>query len=55
MNIENEIGHLIGTPESETLEYKAVLPPSKNIAQLICSFANSKEVISYLVFRITMK
>lgn len=42
MNIENEIGHLIGTPESETLEYKAVLPPSKNIAQLICSFANSE-------------
>ncbi|WP_028668836.1 AlbA family DNA-binding domain-containing protein [Runella zeae] len=42
MNIENEIGHLIGIPESETLEYKAVLPPSKNIAQLICSFANSE-------------
>lgn len=42
MDIENEINHLIGTPESETLEYKAVLPPSKNIAQLICSFANSE-------------
>lgn len=41
MNIEEEVSQLIGTPESETLEYKAVLPPSKNIAQLICSFANS--------------
>ncbi len=42
MEIEKEIKNLIGTPESEILEYKAVLPPSKNIAQLICSFANSE-------------
>ena len=42
MNIQIEIEHLIGTPESNTLEYKAVLPPSKNVAQLICSFANSE-------------
>lgn len=42
MDIEKEINLLIGSPESETLEYKAVLPPSKNIAQLICSFANSE-------------
>lgn len=42
MDIENEIKQLIGKPESSMLEYKAVLPPSKNIAQLICSFANSE-------------
>lgn len=42
MDITNEIIELVGKPESETLEYKAVLPPSKNIAQLICSFANSE-------------
>ncbi|ABG60189.1 AlbA family DNA-binding domain-containing protein [Cytophaga hutchinsonii] len=42
MDIEREIIPLIGTSESEILEYQAVLPPSKNIAQLICSFANSE-------------
>lgn len=36
-----DITKIIGEPESQTLEYQAVLPPSKNIAQLICSFANS--------------
>ena len=36
-----DISQLIGQEESEMLEYKAVLPPSRNIAQLICSFANS--------------
>lgn len=41
MNIENEIKHLIGQPESSTLEYKAVLPPSRNIAKMISSFANT--------------
>lgn len=39
MNIE--ITDIIGQPESQNLEYKAVLPPSKNIAQLICAFANT--------------
>lgn len=33
---------LLGKPESENLEYKAVLPPSRNIAQIICGFANSQ-------------
>jgi hypothetical protein len=42
MDIENEIIQIIGQPESSTLEYKAVLPPSKNIAQLISSFANNE-------------
>ncbi|HBY61238.1 MAG TPA: ATP-binding protein [Solibacterales bacterium] len=32
----------IGQPESELLEYKAVLPPAATIAQLICAFANTK-------------
>jgi len=41
MDISNEISLIIGQPESSTLEYKAVLPPSRNIAQLICSFANA--------------
>jgi hypothetical protein len=40
MNID--IDKIIGQPESQTLEYKVVLPPSKNIAQLISSFANSE-------------
>ena len=41
MDITNEVIKIIGQPESSTLEYKAVLPPSKNIAQLISSFANT--------------
>ena len=32
---------LIGQPESETLEYKAVLPPSRTLAKLIAAFANT--------------
>src|SRR5688572_24338399 len=41
MDIEKEVIQLIGQPESAALEYKAVLPPSKNIAQLISAFANT--------------
>jgi hypothetical protein len=41
MVTEAEISNLIGQPESQQLEYKAVLPPSRTIAQLICAFANS--------------
>lgn len=41
MDITNEVVQIIGQAESSTLEYKAVLPPSKNIAQLISSFANA--------------
>lgn len=36
------IQSVIGQPEGQTLEYKSVLPPSKNIAQLICSFSNAE-------------
>lgn len=42
MDIANEIIEVIGKPEGVNLEYKAVLPPSKSIAQLICAFANSE-------------
>jgi len=41
MDITNEVTQIIGQVESSTLEYKAVLPPSRNIAQLISSFANT--------------
>ena len=41
MDITNEVIKLIGEPESSNLEYKSVLPPSRNIAQLISSFANA--------------
>lgn len=42
MDIAQGILDRIGQPESELLEYKAVLPPAATIAQLISSFANSQ-------------
>lgn len=33
---------IIGSPESDKLEYKAVLPPARSLAQLIAAFANSE-------------
>ncbi|WP_461633268.1 AlbA family DNA-binding domain-containing protein [Labilibaculum euxinus] len=47
--MENIIS-LIGQPESEVLEYKAVLPPARSIAQIIASFANTNG--GYLVLGI---
>jgi len=41
MDITEEISKIIGRPGSLTLEYKAVLPPSRNVAQLISSFTNA--------------
>lgn len=41
MDITAEIKQLIGNKENGQLEYKAVLPPSRGIAQLISAFANS--------------
>lgn len=41
MDITNEVVEIIGQAENSKLEYKAVLPPSRNIAQLISSFANT--------------
>jgi hypothetical protein len=42
MDIINEVSTLIGQREGVKLEYKAVLPPSRMLAQLICAFANSE-------------
>lgn len=42
MGIAQDILDHIGKPESEQLEYKAVLPPAATVAQLIGSFANTK-------------
>lgn len=41
MDIASEIDRIFEQEKSERVEYKAVLPPSKNIAQLISSFANT--------------
>lgn len=42
MSIANEMNQLIGIKESSTLEYKAVLPPSRSMAQMISAFANTE-------------
>ena len=42
MTLQEEVSKIIGQPKSLTLEYKAVLPPSKSIAQILCSFANAE-------------
>lgn len=42
IDITSEVDEIIGKSEGLQLEYKAVLPPSRNIAQLICAFANTK-------------
>src|SRR5882724_3116086 len=42
MDIAQSTLDRIGQPESELLEYKAVLPPAATIAQLVCAFANTK-------------
>ena len=41
MDIAQDTLDRIGQPESEQLEYKAVLPPAATVAQLISSFANT--------------
>jgi hypothetical protein len=41
MNISTDILGIIGSPENERLEYKAVLPPARSLAQMIAAFANS--------------
>ncbi len=40
-NIKN-LTKIIGSPENEQLEYKAVLPPARSLAQMIAAFANSQ-------------
>lgn len=41
MNISADLSRIIGKPENESLEYKAVLPPARSLAQMIAAFANS--------------
>lgn len=53
MDITNEIASLIGQPESATLEYKPVLPPSKTIAKIISAFANTSG--GYIILGVTNK
>lgn len=40
--MHDNIAQLIGRPENEQLEYKAVLPPARSLAQMIAAFANTK-------------
>lgn len=42
MDVTNNLYELIGLPESSNLEYKSVLPPSRTIAMLISSMANTE-------------
>lgn len=41
MELQQLVASVILQEESETLEYKAVLPPSKSIAQILSAFANT--------------
>lgn len=42
MNFSEKVIELIGKPENNELEYKAVLPPARTIGRIISAFANSK-------------
>lgn len=42
MNFSEKVIKLIGKPENDELEYKAVLPPARTIARIMSAFANSK-------------
>lgn len=41
MNISANLSSILGNSENEQLEYKAVLPPARSLAQMIAAFANS--------------
>lgn len=41
MNISTDLSSILGGSENERLEYKAVLPPARSLAQMIAAFANS--------------
>jgi hypothetical protein len=53
VDVTNEVEQLIGQVQSATLEYKAVLPPSRSMAQIISSFANTEG--GYLILGISDK
>ena len=42
MNMQQDIASLLAQPESDTLEFKAVLPPSRSMGQMLCAFANGR-------------
>lgn len=42
MSLQEEVLQILGKPEGINLEYKAVLPPSRTIAQILSAFANSE-------------
>ncbi len=42
MDINQQIASLLAQPEGETVEFKAVLPPSRSIGRILCAFANTK-------------
>jgi hypothetical protein len=42
VNLQNEIASILDQTESETLEFKAVLPPSGSIGKILCAFTNVK-------------
>lgn len=50
MNL-NDVQNLIGQPRSEILEYRAVLPSSRVLAETICGFANT--VGGYLILGVS--
>lgn len=52
MDITNEVKQLIGQPKSAVLEYRAVLPPSQSVAQIVSSFANTAG--GYLILGISV-
>lgn len=41
MSTPEKITKMIGRPENERLEYKAVLPPARSLAQMMAAFANT--------------
>lgn len=41
MKLSEELSTLIGKLEDESLDYKAVLPPARNVARIISAFANT--------------
>lgn len=41
MTTTEKLAEYMGQGESEVLEYKAVLPPSRSIARILCGFANT--------------
>ncbi len=42
MSLQEEISQIIGQPENQKLEYKAVLPPARSLAQMISALANTE-------------